>query len=132
MLLNVILPDLTSKIEAAGSELILYQKFPAQGCYRDPVRSNNIYHIYAGVMSGIDKMTFGGGAVWESRAIPHFEQMGFLFDGTGHPGPVMNYMTACALSSIITGINPINKDVYKRQQQRNYFTVHPAKQELPV
>ncbi|MBD3240753.1 MAG: hypothetical protein GF331_09230 [Chitinivibrionales bacterium] len=110
------LPDLVSRIRAVGPEVILYDKWNTYGCYPDHVRNNNLFHIEAGVRADIDKITFVGGAVWELWADDYFDDdMGFLFvggnNGGGHPGAMANYMTACILSYILTGVTPVGNPV---------------------
>ncbi len=102
-----ILPDLNQRIQTAGAELILYDKYPSPGCYPDYVRSNNLFHIRACVEAGISKIAWGGTSVEELGLLQYFKDMRTFYDMVGHPGPMMDYLSACAISYMITGVNPI-------------------------
>lgn len=110
------LPDLVQRIRAVGPDVIFYDKWNTYGCYPEHVRNNNLFHIEAGVRADVDKITFVGGAVWELWDDDYFDKdMDFLFvggnNGGGHPGAMANYMTACNLSYIMTGVNPVGNSV---------------------
>lgn len=102
-----ILPDLNQRVQDAGAEIILYDKYPSPGCYPDYVRSNNLFHIRALIESGIEKIAWGGTSVEELGELQYFKDMLVLYDMGGHPGPMMDYLSACGISYMITGVNPI-------------------------
>ena len=126
-LISVIIPDLTNKIKAFGANVMFYDKPVAvernesdplaktwAGCYPQGVRFNNLQHVEAGKLANISKMTFGGGAVNELWAVPYFKNLDFLWM-SGHPGPLGDYVTACALSYMLTNgaFNPVGNSVRK-------------------
>ncbi|NLF39512.1 cadherin-like domain-containing protein, partial [bacterium] len=63
-------------------------------------------HTMAAKYAGFDKITFGGGAVHEVWNLPHYGALDFLYNTSGHPGAMANYISACCLATILTGVNP--------------------------
>ena len=110
-LFDFVLPDLVSRIRATGAEVVLYQRHALQGCYPPSMAGHdfeyydNLFHLEACVKAGVSKDSYAGRARSEGRAIPYFNDMGFLWDGGGHPGSMLVYIYAGAISRCITGID---------------------------
>lgn len=106
---KVLIPDLAARVRATGSEIMFYDKYVGQteGCYRDPPYTNPLWHIEACTRSNIDLISWTGPAV---DAVDNSDVLTgnlprMLYNG-GHPGPVINYLTACNLSYVLAGIDP--------------------------
>lgn len=123
-LLGEVLPALAGKIRETGAQVILYDKFVAlERSEKDPraqawarrypegVRFNYLLHVMAAKQAGIDKITFGGGAVQELWGQSPFQEMRYLYNDSGHPGLLAHYISACNLSYLMTGIDPVGSPV---------------------
>lgn len=121
---NVVLPDLAEQIRQAGSEMTFYDKYAAlehfehdslartwAGCYPEGVRFNYLQHVRAARNGGVSRISFGGGAVHELWDIPEFAALDWLYNESGHPGPIANYITSCNFAWIFAGVNPVGSTV---------------------
>ena len=125
-LLAEILPDLARKIHKTGAKMILYDKFVAlhrrekdprarawAGRYPEGVRFNYLLHVMTTRRAGIDGVTFGGAAVHELWGRKPFSDMKYFYNDAGHPGVMGNYISACLLSYLMTGVDPVGNPVRK-------------------
>jgi len=119
-----IIPELAKKIQNAGAEVILYDKYlPIQFDQKDPrartwclrypegYELNYRLHILAAKHAGISKISFGGQAVTRLWQTDHFAGVRFLYCDPGHPGPMANYISAVNLAYLLTGENPVGSPV---------------------
>ena len=124
LLLTDFIPALASNINLSGAQMVLYDKYIAllrdehdplarawAGRYPEAVYFNNLLHVLAAKNAGFTNATFVGGAVHELWDTPHFAALDWLYNDSGHPGPMANYLSACCLSRILTGINPTGSTV---------------------
>lgn len=131
-----ILPDLTRRMKAKGTQVILYDRYigsdggPSKwsGSYPEGQKLNYLLHIYAAKMSGFDKISFGGEAVNALRYNPAFKDARVLYDA-GHPGVFTNYMSAVNLAFLLTGEDPVGNPVRNLPMQGfevDFFKKHGA------
>ncbi|NLF38029.1 cadherin-like domain-containing protein [bacterium] len=119
LLLTEMMPVLVSNIHAAGAQVMLYDKYIElqrdekdplartwSGRYPEGIYFNNLLHILLAKAAGIDKISFGGGAVHELWDDPYYSGLGFLYITPGHPGPMASYLSACDMCYLMTGVVP--------------------------
>jgi hypothetical protein len=124
LLLTNFIPVLVSNIQASGAAVVFYDKYVDvlrnepdalartwAGRYPEGVYLNYLLHVKACKDAGSDKVTFGGGAVHELWDVPHYSALGFLYNDSGHPGPMANYLSACDLARLLTGVVPTGNPV---------------------
>jgi hypothetical protein len=126
-----ILPDLTARVRNTGAQVILYDKYVGykEGCYRDPPYSNLLWHLEAAARSDIGLITFDGPAETEVRVNQVLSgNYAELLHHGAHPGPVLNYMTACDLAWLIAGVDPRGSNirhVYMTKDQMDNYGSYP-------
>ncbi|NLF39606.1 cadherin-like domain-containing protein [bacterium] len=119
LLLTEIMPMLVSNINLSGAQVLLYDKYVElerdepdplarawAGRYPEGVYLNNLLHILCAKSAGVAGVSFGGGAVHELWDDPYFDALDLLYITTGHPGPMANFLSACDLCYLITGVVP--------------------------
>jgi hypothetical protein len=128
------LPALCQRIQRTGAQVILYDKYSDRehanekdprartwvGRYPNGERFNYLLHVMAAKHAGLRKITFGGSAILDLLQDEHFAGLKYLFHGGssaggggGHPGVMGNYMNACVLSYLMTGVDPVGNPLRK-------------------
>jgi len=126
-LYDEIFPEVCKKVREAGAEPFLWDKhldafeysLDGKNKYWTGVRyfdpDNDFFllqQIWAAKKAGITKISFTGSAVNKLWLEPRWKEMKFIYE-EGHPGGIGNYMYACNISYLLTGVSPVGNKIRK-------------------